>query len=95
MTTKLKYKDEWLDPDEVLARKRADSKPPAAPAPPVDVAALPERAALDPDMPLEQLWFEHPEIRACITKDGQVRSGLTKEQQAVGEELLRKYGGKA
>lgn len=91
---RVKHKGKWVDAGD-LEYIRDTERPAAAPPPQVDVAALPASADLDPDMPLAQLWFEHPETRAYIAKDGKIRSGLTKEQRATGEEILKKYGGKA
>jgi len=89
MGVKVKYQGRWVDP-EYVAYLRAQEQPRTAP-PAVDVAALPARTDLDPDVPLEQLFFEQPEVRAYITKSGQIRSGLTVEQQATAEAIVARY----
>jgi len=90
---RIKRKGKWVDPEEVAALREAERI--SAPAPAVDVPGLPERKDLDPDVPLEQLFFERPEVRAFITRKGQIRSGLTPGQRAAAEQILQKYGDKA
>ncbi len=89
-TIKIKRKGKWVNPDE-LPVLREQEKPPAPEPPPVDVAALPAKQELDPDVPMEQLFFERPEVRAYITKTGELRSGLTTAQQDIGRKILDRY----
>jgi hypothetical protein len=94
MGQKIKHREQWVDPLDLPAIREAE-KPPDLPAPPVDVAALPPKEALDPDVPLEQLFFERPEVRRYITKTGQVRSGLSPSEKETSEAILKRYGGQA
>jgi len=93
MAIKLKVNGNWVDQGDAAAlRAAANAQPPTVP-PAVDVSTLPDPAALDPDVPLQQLFFECPQTRHYITKDGKMRSGLTGEQKATAEAILQRYGG--
>jgi hypothetical protein len=89
MGVKVKYKGEWLDEYEVANRRAQQAEP--TPPPAVDVAALPEPGSLDPDVPLAQLFHEHPQVRPYITADGQVRSGLKPSDQVTAQAILTRY----
>jgi len=93
-TIKVKHKGKWVNPDDLPTIREAEQKP-AEPPPAVDVSVLPKREDLDPDVPLEQLFYERPEIRAYITKDGKVRSGLKPAERTIAEDIIKRYGGQA
>lgn len=66
----------------------------------VDISKLPDREELDPEMPFEQVWYEHPCIRPYVylwtdpeTKKHylRLRNGLPHEYQGVARDILRKY----
>jgi len=87
---KVKYKGKWVEPEDVQGLREAQQKPAEPPA--VDVATLPDRKALDPDVPIAKLGDDRPEVRAYITKNGKLRGGLTPQQRTLAEDILAKYG---
>jgi hypothetical protein len=92
MGVKVKYQGQWLDEYEAAERRTQDQQAEPTPPPAVDVDALPEPGSLDPDVPLAQLFHEHPQVRPYITADGQVRSGLKPSDQVTAQAILTRYG---
>ena len=82
MSVKLKYGDEWLDPDEAIERRRQDAAKAPPPAPPVDVAALPKGMGLD------AMGTHCPAVRHYISANGRIRGGLTPDQQETAKQIL-------
>jgi len=90
---KVKRGQNWVDVEDLPEVRDAEQAAKGKSAANVDVASLPHRSQLDPEMPLDQLFFEHPEVRSYITADGKPRMGISPEQHCKAEEILRKYGG--
>jgi len=90
---KVKRGSNWVDVDELPAIRAAEQEAMAKPIPSIDIDALPHRSALDPDVPFEQLCYEHPEVRYYITANGKIRTGISPEQHCRAEQILIKYGG--
>jgi len=96
---KLKRKGRWVDLEDVQAQRNAP--PEKVEFPTLDLASLPDRAVLDPEMPLDQLFYEQKAIRAYVTlhtdyetgvQELRIRSGIPPEYRAVAQDILRKYG---
>jgi hypothetical protein len=96
---KAKRNGEWVNVDDLRAEKNARPEPP--PFPTINVAALPDRATLDPELPFDELFFNYPSVRPYVTlhvdagtgtRELRVRGCIPPEYRAVAQDILRKYG---
>jgi hypothetical protein len=89
---KVKRSGRFVDVNDLPEVRRAEQPP--AKLPTVNVTRLPKPSKLNKDVPLEQLFVEHKEVRAYITEDGKMRGGLSPKAQKKAEQILERYGGK-
>ena len=93
--TRFKFKvgSDWVYQEDLEAHREtrnaavAEKKGPA----PIVLNTLPPKEELDPEFPIEQLFFEHPEVRGYITEDGKIRLGIPPEAVCKAEAILAKY----
>ena len=83
-TIKVRYKRDWVDPDDLPFLREQDRQATTPPAP-LDVATLPA------DVPLAQLGDRCPAVRRYLTAEGKVRSGLKPSEEAIAQEILSRY----
>ena len=92
-TIKIKFRGKWIDAGG-LETARESARAAEAPAPPLDVATLPDAKDLDLSDPIGSLGDRCPAVRKYITAKGEMRGGLDLASQAIAEEILRLYGRK-
>lgn len=92
---RVKHQGRYVN-QEQLEEMRAEHGVP----PPLDLETLPDKADLDPDAPLAQLYAEHKQVRRYLhvrldRKTGQytstIREGLSPEEKEVALALLARY----
>jgi len=89
---KVKRNGKFVDVEDLPDIRESERK--TVPMPKVNINRLPKLSALDKDVPFSQLFFEHPEVRAYVTEEGNMRMGLTPKAQKKAEQILERYGGK-
>jgi hypothetical protein len=90
---KVKRGGRWIDVEDLAEMRHEEEERRNANVPPVEVGALPGPDKLDSEVPVQQVFYEHPEVRRYITEDGHIRRGLAPEHKAVAMDILRRYGG--
>jgi len=91
---KVKRKGAFVNVDDLpgVRQQEQEQKVAISKMPDVDIGRLPERSALDEDVPFSQLFFEHREVRAYVTEEGKLRKGLTPSAQKKAKQILERYG---
>ena len=99
---KVKHRGVFVNAEDLSEIRDAERAGP--PLPEVDFRRLPRKSSLDKDSPIEQLFFEHPEVRNYITEPwtdtltgvtvpAKIRQGLRAKDRKKAEQILEKYGG--
>jgi len=85
---KVKHRGEYVNVDDLPYIKEQEAEAAKKDFPVPDIESLPTLKDLDRDVPFEQLFYEHKDVRYYITAKGFIRMGLNPEQESIAQKIL-------